>query len=122
MKKNTVETFLAKLEHQAKRVQQEGARRDQINAVTQCRTWLELPWADMLPAVNTRLEELTTQAQPLLEKEKQKQSITEQEQQQLQGMRDVYAIYTAFQQKISPTARRASVERHVREQERNRGK
>lgn len=122
MKKDTVETFLEKLERQAKRVQHEEARRDQVNAVKQCGQWLALAWADMLPAVNTRLEGLTTQAQPLLEKEKQKQPMDEQEQEQLQGMRDVYAIYNAFRQKIYPTAHRASVERHVREQERVRGK
>jgi hypothetical protein len=118
MKKETVATFLDKLERQAKRVQNEVLRQAQVNAINQCRNWLlSITWADMLVPVNGMLKAITDEAQPLIERERQKQAMNEQEQKRLQGMRDIYAIYYQFYQKIYPTAHRAEVSRHRREQE-----
>ncbi len=118
MKKDTVATLLDKLERQAKRVQDEALRQAQINAVNQCRTWLNLTWAEMLSPVNAKLATITAEVQPLLEKEAQQQPLTEEEARYLQRARDMYGIYQQFQRKIHPTAFRASVERHIRERER----
>jgi hypothetical protein len=120
MKKETVIKHLDILERKAKRVQNEKMRQALMNAVNQCRQWLTLNWADMLTPVDAKLTALAAEAQPLIEKERQKQAMTEEEQLHLRNTRDIYAIYYAFYQKIYPTAHRALVERHVRQQERAR--
>ncbi len=116
MKKETITAFLDKLEREAKREKDETLRKAKLNAVQQCRRWLDLTWADMLTPVNTKLEAITTETKPLFEKEDQ-MSLSEDDAALLQRARAVYTIYYQFYQKIYPTAHRASVERRVRKRE-----
>ena len=116
MKKDTVTTFLDKLEGQAKREKDEPLRGAKLNAVQQCRRWLNLTWADMLTPVSTKLNALTTEAKPLLEKENEL-SFSEEDATCLQRARAVYTIYYQFYQKIYPTAHRANVSQSIRKPE-----
>ena len=122
MKKETVSKFLDKLERQARALQDEALRQDQLKAVRACRTWLELPWADMLAPVNAKLVAITTEARPLLAKEEQQQPLTENEVTALRNARNIYGVYQQFHRKIYPAASRAGVERHIREREKAVGK
>ena len=98
------------LEREAKRVKDETLRKAKLPAIQQCRNWLDLPWADMLTPVKTKL----TEVKPPLEN---KSSSTREDTACLQRARAVYAVYVQFYQKIYPTAHHASVERSIREQE-----
>ena len=117
MKKETVTKLLGKLERQAKALQDEALRQDQLQAVKICRTWLELPWADMLAPVNAKLVAITTEARPLLLKEERQQPLAEDEVTRLRNARNIYGVYQQFHRKIYSTASRAGIERHIRERE-----
>lgn len=121
MKKETVTKLLDKLEREAKRGKDTVLQRSLVQAVNQCRAFLNLTWADMLAPVKTKLEAITTEVKLLLEKEKQQQ-LSEEEATRLQRARAIFKIYYQFQKKIYPTASHASTERHIRTLEKERTK
>ena len=121
MKKETVTKLLDKLEREAKKEKDVALQRSLIQAINQCRAFLNLTWADMLAPVREMLGAITTEVKPLLEKEQQ-QTLSEEDALRLQKARAIFLIYYQFQKKIYPTASHASTDRHVRTVEKERAK
>lgn len=117
LKKDTVYTFLDKIEQEARKNENEHLREALLNALKECRTWIELPWAEMEQPLTKKVEEMNTEAEKL-DKKKQQASLSEAEEARLHELAALYwIVYFPFRQKIWPTVRRARRERKDRARE-----
>ncbi len=114
MKKETVTTMLDTLERQTKKVADEKERKAQLAAIARCRTWLALPWVQMLTPIESARKVLGAKAMPLLEKQR---LLSDDECMRLSELVAAGMIYDQFETKIRPTVRRALLNQKERQRD-----
>lgn len=121
MKKQTVYGWLYRQREQVSRKEPDPiCRVARLAALAACERWLfAFPWAQMRTPVREQRGHQQGERLALLEKKAQ-ESLTEAETCRLQELQASDEIYEAFLRKITPTARRAEIERKYHQQERAR--
>lgn len=119
MKKERVYTFLTVLERKtrAKTDLDASALQSALQAIDQCRTWVQLQWTHMLEPVEKARDVLRDEWNPLVEKYKLQQC-TDPEKVRLAQIAAIDAMYTAFLKKIRPTVQNTQRAQEARLRER----
>lgn len=113
MKKETVYKFLNKIEQEARKNKNEAL----LDAIKECRSWVELPWAEMDQPVAKKVEMMNKEVEEL-DKKKKQAPLSEAEEARLNELVALYwVVYHPFWKKIWPTVRQAQLERKDRAQE-----
>lgn len=121
MKKDTVSGWITRQRDLITRKEHnEGRRKAKLTALQQCEYWLfSLTWAQMRAPVLKKREDIAARGLPLLKKqEHDPTSLTEADVTQLNALFASDEVYELFENKVTPTARRAISEVKVREHER----
>lgn len=90
-----------------------GGNKTKIDAINQCRRWLDKHWADMREPVTKEINRLSALLLPLVE-EKKVRTFSEQEEDFYRRHLDTFLIYKAFYDMIYSTAWTAECERRNR--------